>query len=69
MASARYTKVVEASKVNPTPPAATKLRQYKKAGRLVHYLGSGKVSNWGCTHGEWEIAEAIKQVTVKAEKA
>lgn len=63
-----YTKVVEASKVNPTPPAKTKLRPYKKAGRIGHYLFSQKVGGWGCRHAEWKVAEAIKKVTVKAEK-
>ena len=63
-----YTKVVEASKVNPTPPAKTKLRPYKKAGRIGHYLFAQKVSGWGCRHAEWKAAEAIKKVTVKAEK-
>ncbi len=63
-----YTKVVEASKVNPTPPAKTKLRPYRKAGRIGHYLFSQKVGGWGCRHAEWQVAEAIKKVTVKAEK-
>lgn len=63
-----YTTVVEASKVNPAPPAETKLRPYKKAGRIGHYLFFQKVGGWGCTHAEWEVAEAIKKVTVKAEK-
>jgi hypothetical protein len=63
------TKVVEASKVNPTPPAETKLRPYKKAGRIGHFLFADKVGGWGCVHAEWEAAESIEKVSVKAEKA
>ena len=63
------TKVVEASKVNPTPPAETKLRPYKKAGRIGHFLFADKVGGWGCVHAEWDAAESIEKVTVTAEKA
>ncbi len=64
-----YTKVVDAADVNPNPPAATKLRPYRKAGRIGHYLLASKVGRWGCTHAEWFVAERVMKVTVKAEKS
>lgn len=57
---------VDAARVSAKPTDPT-LRPLRRAGKLVHFLGSTMVYRWGCTQPEWMAAEAIRKVIVSAE--
>lgn len=63
------TTVVDAAGVNPSPPASSGIRPYRRAGRLGHLLYTQTKPGWGCRYQEWQVAAQVEKVVVTAERA